>query len=220
MHYIYIKQFNNISLMTFMRYLKYWCVCIDSLIVILLANQIILEPTLLVYSVTVQLLFNFSLLQGIYAPRIQRLKWSLQLTQLDRLITCTVSGNCMWLPFQYYRTYTRERFNNTRTCSCWGQEEGGGRSLRLVSLLIQYFFVLGFYFLIYVSSVFIHINITLSTWTHSCSKPLLIRHTYHVYNLQYKHIKNLETNANPFIKVRLIKKRLLSRMKRIHTCLC
>ena len=48
MHYIYIKQFNNISLMTFMSYLKYWCVCIDSLIVILLANQIILEPTLLV----------------------------------------------------------------------------------------------------------------------------------------------------------------------------
>ena len=126
MHYIYIKQFNNISLMTFMSYLKYWCVCIDSLIVILLANQIILEPTLLVYSVTVQLLFNFSLLQGIYAPRIQRLKRSLQLTQLDRLITCTVSGNWMWLPFQYYRTYTRERFNNTRTCSCWGQEEGGG----------------------------------------------------------------------------------------------
>jgi len=46
---------------------------------------------------------------------------------------------------------------------------------------------------------------------HSCTKPLLIRNTllHHMHNLLYKHIKNLEANDNPFIKIILLKILLL-----------
>ena len=50
----------------------------------------------------------------------------------------------------------------------------------------------------------------------------VIRDTWlhHVFNLQYKHIKNLETNANPIIKIIVLFKKLLLLQVKVYTHVC